>query len=87
VGSRVVGLRVGPGAQAGAFAQLGFQGGELVTQINGIGLDDPARAAELVATLGDYGQAVVQVVREDAPQPQAVVIDTSPLHALKQRRR
>jgi general secretion pathway protein C len=57
------GYRVYPGRQRQQFAQLGLRPGDLITQINGMSLDDPARGMEIFRSLGDSTSVTVTVDR------------------------
>jgi len=60
---RQQGYRVYPGRQRQQFAQLGLRPGDLVTQINGMALDDPARGMEIFRSLADATSVTVTVDR------------------------
>ncbi|HET7843957.1 MAG TPA: type II secretion system protein N [Xanthomonadales bacterium] len=60
---RIVGVRVQPGADPTLFARVGLQAGDVVTSVNGIALDSPARAQEIAQTLSMSGAARVTVRR------------------------
>lgn len=62
------GFRVYPGRDRQAFARLGLQPGDLVTAIDGTPLDDPARAQEILHTLGSSSEARVTVLRNGRQQ-------------------
>lgn len=73
------GYRVYPGRQRAQFAQLGLRPGDMITQINGMPLDDPARGMEIFRSLGDATQVSVTVERSG--QPQVLTLDTSQFSA------
>ncbi|HUG98499.1 MAG TPA: type II secretion system protein GspC [Gammaproteobacteria bacterium] len=60
---RQQGYRVYPGRQRAQFAQLGLRPGDLITQINGMALDDPARGMEIFRGLADATSVTVTVDR------------------------
>jgi general secretion pathway protein C len=60
---RQQGYRVYPGRQRQQFAQLGLRPGDLITQINGMALDDPARGMEIFRSLADATSVTVTVDR------------------------
>jgi general secretion pathway protein C len=60
---RQQGYRVYPGRQRQQFTQLGLRPGDLITQINGMSLDDPARGMEIFRSLGDSTSVTVTVDR------------------------
>lgn len=57
------GYRVYPGRQREQFAQLGLRPGDLVTQINGMALDDPTRGMEIFRSLADASSVTVTIDR------------------------
>jgi len=71
------GYRVYPGRQRQQFAQLGLRPGDLVTQINGMALNDPARGMEIFRSLGDATSVSVTVERNG--QMEVLTLDTSTL--------
>jgi len=71
------GYRVYPGRQRQQFAQLGLRPGDLVTQINGMSLDDPARGMEIFRSLSDATSVSVTVERNG--QMEVLTLDTSTL--------
>jgi general secretion pathway protein C len=75
---RQQGYRVYPGRQRQQFGQLGLRPGDLVTQINGMALDDPARGMEIFRSLGDSSQVTVTVERNG--QTEVLSLDTSQLN-------
>jgi general secretion pathway protein C len=75
------GYRVYPGRQRQMFTQLGLRPGDMIVQINGMALDDPARGMEVFRSLGDSTQVSVTVERNG--QPQVLTRDTSQLQILR----
>ncbi len=73
------GYRVYPGRQRQKFSQLGLRPGDMITQINGMALDDPARGMEVFRSLGDATQVSVTVMRNG--QQQVMTLDTSQLQS------
>lgn len=71
------GYRVYPGRERQRFAALGLRPGDLITQINGVSLDDPARGMEIFRSLGDATS--VSVTLERSGQSQVLNLDTSQL--------
>lgn len=73
VNGQMRGYRVYPGRDRSVFTAAGLRPGDLVTQINGIQLDDPAKAVQM---LGDLSQAsTFSVVIERAGQQQTVNVN------------
>jgi general secretion pathway protein C len=83
-GGQMIGFRVNPGRNREQFAALQFEPGDIVTDINGMTLDDPSRGLQVFQALGESTQANVTVIRDG--QPQVLVIDTSQLQDLAQGR-
>ena len=81
---KVVGFRVNPGKDRATFEQLGLQPGDVVTDINGTVLNDPSQGLQVFESLGEATQANVTVLREGTPQ--VIVIDTSQLKKLQEKR-
>lgn len=71
------GYRVYPGRQRQQFSALGLKPGDLVIEINGTALDDPARGMEVFRSLGDATQVSVTVERNG--QPEVLMLDTEVL--------
>ncbi|HLT68045.1 MAG TPA: type II secretion system protein GspC [Microbacterium sp.] len=83
-GGQMLGFRVNPGRNRQAFEALGLQPNDVVTQINGIVLDDPNRALQVFEALGESVQAEVTVVRDGVPN--VLVVDTSQLQSIVEDR-
>jgi general secretion pathway protein C len=79
---QIVGFRVNPGRDRAAFEALGFQPGDVVTDVNGTVLDDVSQGLQIFQSLGEATQANVTVLREGVPQ--VIVIDTTQLQRLQQ---
>ncbi|MFU8896284.1 MAG: type II secretion system protein GspC [Gammaproteobacteria bacterium] len=78
---RQQGYRVYPGRQRQQFAQLGLRPGDLVTQINGMALDDPARGMEIFRGLADATSVTVTVDRNG--EIELLTLDTNVLRELQ----
>lgn len=75
VAGQLKGYRIYPGRDRGVFSSAGLRPGDLVTAVNGVQLDDPAKALQL---LGDLGQAgTVNLVVERGGQSQNISINLS----------
>ena len=81
---QIVGFRVNPGRDRATFEALGFQPGDVVTDINGTVLDDPSQGLQVFQSLGESTQANVTVLRDGVPQ--VIVIDTTQLQSLQENR-
>ena len=75
VGGQLRGYRVYPGRDRSAFSAAGLRPGDLVTAVNGVQLDDPAKALQLLGDLGQAGQ--VNLVVERGGQSQNISINLS----------
>jgi general secretion pathway protein C len=83
-GGQIVGFRVSPGPEADVFEGLGLEPGDVVTDINGIQLDDPSRGLQAFEALGESTMANVTILRDG--NPQVIIIDTTQLEALGEGR-
>jgi general secretion pathway protein C len=81
---QIVGFRVNPGRDRATFEALGFQPGDVVTDINGTVLDDVSQGLQIFESLGEATQANVTVLRDGVPQ--VLVIDTTQLQKLQENR-
>ncbi len=73
------GYRVYPGRDRRAFASLGLRPGDLVTEINGMALNNPAQGMEAFSTLSDATQVTLTLERNG--QPVSLSVDVSQLDA------
>src|SRR3546814_16085390 len=64
VNGQMKGFRVYPGRERGAFNQLGLRPGDLVTQVNGIQLDDSQKALQMLTELSKANSISLTVERE-----------------------
>ena len=81
---QIVGFRLNPGRDRAAFEALGFQPGDVVTDINGTVLDDVTQGMQVFQSLGESTQANVTVLRDGVAQ--VIVIDTTQLQSLQENR-
>jgi general secretion pathway protein C len=81
---QVVGFRVRPGRDRASFERLGLMPNDVVTDINGIVLDDQSQGLQVFQSLGETTQANVTVLRDGVPQ--VIVIDTTQLQNLEENR-
>ncbi len=72
-----LGYRVYPGRRRQQFVSLGLKPGDLVTEINGTPLTDPAKGADIFRSLADANQVTVTVERNGTPE--VLVLDTEQL--------
>ncbi|MDJ0927314.1 MAG: type II secretion system protein GspC [Gammaproteobacteria bacterium] len=71
------GYRVYPGRNRQQFAAFGLRPGDLVTEVNGIALNNPAQGMEIFRSLG--GSTQVTLTLERNGQSQVVTLDTNQL--------
>lgn len=74
------GYRLYPGKDRRTFAALGLRPGDLVTEINGTSLNDPASGMEVFQSMGDATSVTVTIERNG--QPEVLVLDTAVLAGL-----
>ena len=73
----VVGFRVNPEHDPAPFEALGFEPGDVVTEINSTALTDPGQALQVFERLGESAQANLVLIRDGAPR--VLTVDTSVL--------
>jgi len=61
------GYRVYPGRDRQQFSRLGLMPGDLVTEINGTPLDDPARGVDILQSMNSASEVTVTVERNGQP--------------------
>ena len=71
------GYRVFPGRNRQQFISLGLRPGDLVTEINGVALNNPAQGMEVFRSLGESSQVSVTIERNG--RPQVLNLDSSKL--------
>ena len=72
---KLKGYRVFPGRNRQQFIALGLRPGDLVTEINGVALNDPAQGMQVFSSLGTSSQVSVTVERNG--RAQVLALDTS----------
>lgn len=73
IAGQMKGYRIYPGRDRAAFSAAGLRPGDLVTSVNGVQLDDPAKALQLLSDLSQAGQ--VNLVVERGGQPENISIN------------
>ncbi len=68
---RLIGFKLQPGRDAGFLQRFGLQAGDVLTSVNGIKLDSPVRALEVIRELGEAAQVNIEILRDDIPQSYA----------------
>ena len=66
-GGRMVGVRLAGGPDATMVAALGLQPNDVVTAVNNVPLDSPARAQEVMTSVSNASRVTVTVLREGKP--------------------
>jgi type II secretion system protein C len=74
-GDTLIGYQIYPGAKSGPFTQMGLQPGDLITEIDGAPLSDPAAAWEMFHQLAD-GSAVSATLKRKGGA-QSITLDGS----------
>ena len=72
---KLKGYRLYPGRDRKRFAAIGLRPGDLVTNINGVPLNDMAQGMSLFQSMGEVTQLTVTLERNG--QAQVLTIDTS----------
>jgi general secretion pathway protein C len=78
-GGELKGYRIYPGRNRDQFVGLGLKPGDLVTEINGMALNNPAQAMEMFRALADVTQVTLTVER--VGQAQTLTLDTTQVAA------
>lgn len=71
-GGRFLGYEVQPGRDPGLLGRLGLQPGDVVTSVNGIALDTPARALGVLRSLRGRNDVTVEIQRGGVAQTLSV---------------
>ena len=79
------GYRVFPGRNRQQFLRLGLRPGDLVTEINGVALNNPAQGMEVFQSLGNSTQVSVTIERGGTSQ--VLNLDTSQITAATDTKR
>ncbi len=66
-GGKFVGYSLHPGTDPGLFSRMGLQPGDVVTAVNGITLDNPARAPDVLNALTTANDLRLTLLRNGAP--------------------
>ena len=75
-GGEMIGFRLAPGRNRDAFSALGLEPGDVMTEVNGLVMNDPRAAAQVFSALSETSVASVTVVRNGAPQVLTVDLST-----------
>ena len=71
----VSGYQINPGRDVALFSRLGLQPNDVITAVNGIGLDNPARGLSILQTLRQEGPVSVEVLRGGVTQTLTVDVN------------
>lgn len=71
----MVGFRLNPRGDPAPFESLGFEPGDVVTEINGAALNEPGQALEVFERLAESSQANLVLIRDGSPR--VLTVDTS----------
>lgn len=77
---QVIGFRVQPKGDGQVFSQLGLEPGDILTEVNGLRLNDLRNTAQVMQTLGETAQANVTVRRNGTDQ--ALVLNIGDIQRL-----
>ncbi|MBK9131892.1 MAG: type II secretion system protein GspC [Gammaproteobacteria bacterium] len=72
---RFLGYELQPGQDAGLFTRAGLSPGDIVTSVNGVRLDSPAKALSLLRGLSSADEIRLEVERDGVPQSLIVNIN------------
>lgn len=75
-GGKLVGYRISPGRDQSQFEKFGFKPGDIVTSVNGIGLEDPQKALELYNLIRSARDASITVRRGTEQLTMMVSLDS-----------
>nr|WP_297348601.1 type II secretion system protein GspC [uncultured Glaciecola sp.] len=62
---QLIGYQVSPGKQPEFFRDVGLRSGDIITQINGLDLSDPAQSLEAISVLREAQSLQLEVLRGD----------------------
>ena len=71
----ISGYQITPGQDAALFSRLGLQPNDVITEVNGIRLDNPAQSLSVLQTLAGDEPVTVEVLRAGVPQTLIVDLD------------
>lgn len=83
-GGQMIGFRLTPGRDREAFAALGLEPGDVLTEVNGMTLNDPQSAAQVFTALGETSMANLTVLRNGAPM--VLAVDMTQIESLTENR-
>jgi len=72
-----IGFRLAPGPDAAALEQLGLQSGDIVTSINEVRIDSPAKGMRAMRSLGEGENVSVTLLRDGVETSLSLSVPTS----------
>ena len=81
---QMIGFRLTPGRDRETFAAFGLEPGDVLTEVNGMILNDTQSAMQVFEALGETSMANLTVLRNG--NPQVLVIDMSQIESLTENR-
>lgn len=75
-GGRMIGFRLTPGRNRDAFNAIGLQPGDVLTEVNGLVMNDPRAAMEVFSTLSEAQVASVTIMRNGTPEVLTIDMNT-----------
>jgi len=79
-GGQMIGLRIQPRGDSSVFGELGFEAGDVLTEVNGLALNDLRQTSQVFNALSESSQAQVRVRRNG--QEQVLVVNIGQLQQL-----
>ena len=74
-GSRQLGYRINAGNDPTFLPRFGLEPGDIITTVNGIALDNPAKGLEAVGKLGSANQVNISILRNGQPRTLSFNLD------------
>lgn len=79
-GGQMIGLRIQPRGDQAVFSELGFEAGDVLTEVNGLALNDLRQTSQVFNALSESSQAQVRIRRNG--QEQVLVVNIGQLQQL-----
>lgn len=74
-GNRQLGYRINAGSDPTFLPRFGLEPGDIITTVNGIALDNPAKGLEAVGKLGSASQVNISILRNGQPRTMSFNLD------------
>jgi general secretion pathway protein C len=65
---RLVGYRIRPGRDRALLRRFGLRSGDIITSVNGVPMNNPVKALEVLRDLSSATQLTVDIQRNGTPQ-------------------